>query len=68
MQSWYEMVVSDYPKTKAALSESNSWADVRDIALAHALALEKDAAAGERIITAAGALYVSPIYPVTLIL
>lgn len=68
MQPWYEIVVTDSPKTKAALSESNSWADVRDIALGHVLALEKDAAGGERIITAAGALHVNPIYPVTLIL
>lgn len=31
-----------------------SWADVRDITLAHVLALQKEEAAGERIIVAAG--------------
>ena len=40
---WYEIVVADSPKTKEALSESNSgsWVDVRDTALANVLALEK---------------------------
>jgi len=54
LQIWYEMVVADSSKTKEALSESNSWVDVRDTALGHVLALEKDAAGGQRIITASG--------------
>ena len=51
------MVVADSPKTKEDLSESdsNSWVDVRDTALGHVLALEKEAAGGQRIITASGA-------------
>jgi len=53
------MVVADSPKTKEALSQSTSWVDVRDTALAHVLALEKDAAGGQRIITTAGALHVN---------
>ena len=68
LQIWYEMIVSDLPKPKETLSGSNSWVDVRDTALGHVLALEKDAAGGERIITASGALHVNLIYPVTLIL
>ena len=68
LQIWYEKVVADSPKTKEALSESNSWVDVRDTALGHVLALEKDAAGGQRIITAAGARHVNLIYPVILTL
>ena len=54
LQIWYERVVADSPKTKEILSETNSWVDVRDTALGHVLALEKDAAGGERIITSTG--------------
>jgi hypothetical protein len=63
MQVWYEKVVADSPKTKETLSESYSWVDVRDTALGHVLALEKDAAGGERIITTNGARHVNLIYP-----
>ena len=63
---WYEKVVADSQKSKEELSESNSWVDVRDTALDHVLALEKDAAGGQRIITASGACYVNLIYPVIL--
>ena len=65
LKIWYEMVVASV-KTKEALSESNSWVDVRDTALGHVLALEKDAAGGQRIITASGARHVNLIYPVIL--
>jgi hypothetical protein len=68
LKIWYETVLSDSPKTKEALSETNSWVDVRDAALCHVLALEKDAAGGQRIITASGALHVNLIYPVILTL
>ncbi|KAF8959850.1 hypothetical protein BDZ97DRAFT_1836214 [Flammula alnicola] len=54
LQTWYNVVVSENPKTKAALSDSNSWVDVRDTALGHVLALEKAEAGGERIITVSG--------------
>jgi nucleoside-diphosphate-sugar epimerase len=35
-------------------ADGRSWIDVRDLALAHRLALEKEAAGGERIIPSAG--------------
>jgi nucleoside-diphosphate-sugar epimerase len=57
LQIWYEQVIVDSAKTKEALSETNSWVDVRDTALGHVLALEKDAAGGQRIITASGACH-----------
>ena len=65
---WYERVVSESPKTKEALSESSSWVDVRDTALGHVLALEKDAAGDQRIITASGEQDVNLIHPVILTL
>ena len=57
MKVWYEKVVADTPKSKEALSDSYSWVDVRDAALAHVLALETEAAGGERIITSGGACH-----------
>ena len=68
LEVWYEAVVGNSSKTKESLSESNSWVDVRDTALGHVLALEKDAAGGQRIITAAGARQVNLIHPVILTL
>ena len=48
------------------LSISSTWVDVRDTALGHVLALEKDEAGGERIVTAAnGTLHINLIYQVT---
>ena len=61
---WYKMVVADSPLTQRPASESNSWVDVRDTALGHVLALEKEAAGGQRIITSAGTRHVDLIYPV----
>ncbi|KAF8148636.1 hypothetical protein B0H34DRAFT_736338 [Crassisporium funariophilum] len=54
LQTWYDNVLADKPKTKDVLAFSNAWVDVRDTALAHVLALEKEAAGGERIITTSG--------------
>ncbi|KAF9042284.1 hypothetical protein BJ165DRAFT_262532 [Panaeolus papilionaceus] len=54
LQTWYDNVITDTPKTKEQLAFSSSWVDVRDTALAHVLALEKEAAGGERIITTSG--------------
>ena len=62
LKTWYEMVLADPPKTKEALSRSDSWVDVRDNALGHVLALEKDAAGGQRIIISSGAHHVILIY------
>ena len=60
------MVVANSPKTKEILSETNSWVDVRDTALGHVLALEIDAAGGQRIITSGGTRHVNLIYLVIL--
>ncbi|KAJ3517048.1 hypothetical protein NLJ89_g749 [Agrocybe chaxingu] len=50
LQTWYNLVVSESPKAKETLSQSAGWVDVRDTAFAHVLALEKEAAGGERIL------------------
>jgi nucleoside-diphosphate-sugar epimerase len=67
LEMWYGMVIADTPKTKELLSDSQGWVDVRDVALAHVLALEKDAAGGQRIFAMAGARYFILIYPLALI-
>ena len=68
LEMWHHMVVAETPKTKESLSESQGWVDVRDTALGHVLAIEKDAAGGQRIFTVGGACYyVILIYPVILI-
>lgn len=57
MAGWYTTVVKEDMggKSEDALAkETDSWIDVRDLALAHVLALEKEAAGGERIIISAG--------------
>ncbi|PPQ80464.1 hypothetical protein CVT25_001782 [Psilocybe cyanescens] len=54
LELWYNYVVAGILSSKDALSDSESWVDVRDIALAHVLALEKSEAAGERIVITEG--------------
>jgi nucleoside-diphosphate-sugar epimerase len=54
MKYWWDMVVSQEPKTREALSAGGAWVHVRDLAEAHVLALEKESAGGERIIASAG--------------
>ncbi|CAA7269668.1 unnamed protein product [Cyclocybe aegerita] len=54
LQTWYDLVVSESPKTKEMLSQSASWVDVRDTAFVHVLALKKEAAGGERILLTSG--------------
>jgi len=55
---WYFNVVSpDFPKTKEGMATSGAWVDVRDLADAHVLALEKAEVAGERTIVASGLFY-----------
>ncbi|KAJ3526557.1 hypothetical protein NMY22_g10117 [Coprinellus aureogranulatus] len=54
MKPWYDTVIANVPGVREALAWSNSWADVRDLAEAHVLALEKEAAGGERIIVSQG--------------
>ena len=68
LEAWYSLVIADSPKTKETLSDSQGWVDVRDTALGHVLALEKDAAGGQRIFTVCGTLYVILIYPILVIL
>ncbi len=56
------MLTATNPKPKDELLASNSWADVRDVALGHVLALERPAAGGERIVVAGGERALSLIY------
>ncbi|KAJ7590474.1 D-lactaldehyde dehydrogenase [Mycena floridula] len=52
LQQFFSIVVLG--EMTAQLSVGNSWVDVRDVAEAHILALEKEAAGGERFIISAG--------------
>ena len=52
---WIDSIISTSPKSKEELLDSNAWVDVRDVALAHVLALEKPDTGGERIVVCAGA-------------
>jgi nucleoside-diphosphate-sugar epimerase len=54
LKPFYDLLVGDGPKTQEFLSTSNSWVDVRDVALAHILSIQNEAAAGERIIVCGG--------------
>ncbi|EFI27543.1 D-lactaldehyde dehydrogenase [Coprinopsis cinerea okayama7 len=55
MQGFWDNVISvDSPKSWEALSFGASWVDVRDVALSHVLALEKEEAGGQRIILSEG--------------
>ncbi|KAF9442585.1 hypothetical protein P691DRAFT_779323 [Macrolepiota fuliginosa MF-IS2] len=54
LKSWYNVIVADGPKSQELSYTSNAWVDVRDAALAHVLALQKEAAGGERIVFSAG--------------
>jgi len=49
MLLWYNTVVLG-KSLDTVVGQSSSWVDVRDLAVAHVKALEKDAAGGERII------------------
>lgn len=51
---WYTVIASEPVKTRETLSSSSFWVDVRDVADAHVLALEKEAAGNERVIITAG--------------
>ncbi|KAF9482939.1 NAD(P)-binding protein [Pholiota conissans] len=51
---WYNNLFPKTPKTKEELSQSLTWVDVRDTALAHVVALEKPEAGGQRFIACAG--------------
>ena len=57
---WISTVTSSTPLPEEHLLYSEGWVDVRDVALAHALVLEKPDAGGERIVVAAGKLRIDP--------
>jgi len=55
---WYNTIVHetmDGKSLEALKTTGSCWIDVRDVGLAHALALEKEEAGGERILITAGA-------------
>ncbi|KAF8878448.1 hypothetical protein BD779DRAFT_1554696 [Infundibulicybe gibba] len=55
MKDWYNTVFVENSRTPEALATQGScWVDIRDLAEAHTLALERASAAGERIIISAG--------------
>ena len=54
MKFWWDAVVGHLFPPEMALNGSQSWIDVRDVALAHVLALQKEEAGGERIIVSSG--------------
>jgi hypothetical protein len=51
---FYTIVVKGDVNLAYLIEGGNSWVDVRDLGLAHALALERGLAGGERIIISAG--------------
>ncbi|KAG6884850.1 hypothetical protein C0993_007783 [Termitomyces sp. T159_Od127] len=53
-RQWYDTVVGKNQNESLFKAPGSSYIDVRDAAEAHTLALEKDAAGGERIIISAG--------------
>ena len=56
----HELFDALYKNTKCddeLVVSKNSWVDVRDVAAAHVVALEKQEAGGERILFSAGGLY-----------
>ncbi|KAH9918743.1 NAD(P)-binding protein [Epithele typhae] len=53
-RDWYESVVKGAKTTEQLATVGSSYVDVRDLALAHVLALQKQDAAGQRIIVSAG--------------
>ncbi|KAG5650224.1 hypothetical protein H0H81_000267 [Sphagnurus paluster] len=64
-RAWYDAVLVDGKSKDFLTTQGSAYIDVRDVAEAHVLALEKEAAGGERIIIsavdAARALVPSPI-------
>ncbi|KAH6903136.1 D-lactaldehyde dehydrogenase [Coprinopsis sp. MPI-PUGE-AT-0042] len=57
MQVWWNLIIAPLPNSLPAqlfITTNAIWVDVRDIADAHILSLEKEAAGGERILVNAG--------------
>ncbi|KAI0746584.1 NAD(P)-binding protein [Daedaleopsis nitida] len=53
-RDWYETVVKGTKDDETLATWGSCWVDVRDLALAHTLAISKQEASGERIIISAG--------------
>lgn len=51
---WYGVLYENAKDGEAAAISKYSWVDVRDVAEAHVVALEKPEAGGERILFSAG--------------
>ena len=49
MKSFYDVIFDNLPKEQTFLADLN-WVDVRDVALAHVLAMERVEAAGQRFL------------------
>ncbi|KAG5641705.1 hypothetical protein DXG03_004409 [Asterophora parasitica] len=56
-RQWYETVLVDGKSKDFLTVQGSAYIDVRDVAESHVLALEKEAAGGERIIISAGTFY-----------
>ncbi|EIN05399.1 D-lactaldehyde dehydrogenase [Punctularia strigosozonata HHB-11173 SS5] len=54
MLDWYDTVVKGTKDENTLATSGSCWIDVRDLAEAHRLAIEKEAAGGERIIVSGG--------------
>lgn len=54
MQEWYDAVVKSAHPVKDLSEIGSEWVDVRDLAEAHTLSLQREAAGGERIIVSGG--------------
>lgn len=52
--SYFRKSTFDQHSADTLAEVAGSWVDVRDVALAHVLALEKEEAGGERFLTSAG--------------
>ena len=53
---WYEVLFKNSKTDEKLVTSADSWVDVRDVAEAHVVALEKPEAGGERILFSAGKL------------
>ena len=53
--AWYNHVIKSTSCGRDAPTSVSAWVDVRDLALAHVIALEQEEAGGERISVSAGA-------------
>jgi nucleoside-diphosphate-sugar epimerase len=60
---WWDFVIAN-PPTPQSVAVYNSWVDVRDLAVAHVLALQRPGAGGERLIISAGELAHSYLFSI----